>query len=242
MPLLLFAIFQIGFTAREQRRGIEAQALNLSEQLITRADGETSRIATVLDGLATSKAAADGDWRALQERYDDFAGFHPDLQGLTVRDTGTKRTLLTVGVAPAQSRLTADGMPGTRPLFVGYSRSPTCLCLVFERHSETDDGRPITLALFTDSDVFLRFLPPPGDRYAVAAFNGPKARFIARSVDQNGRFGTMSSTYLQKAVASRESGGIYRGMTLEQIGKLHGICPINTHWLDGPCSTWVQLH
>ena len=217
MPLLLFAIFQVGFAAREQRRVIEAEALNLSEQLIIRADGETGRIATVLDALATSRAAADGDWPALQERYLDFAGLQPDLKGLTVRAAGTRRALFAVGVAPAQSLLTADGSAATRPLFVGFARSPTCLCLVFERQAETDNGRSITLTLLTNSEVFVRFLPPPGDRYAVAAFNGPKARFIARSVDQNERFGTMASTYLQRAVASGKTRGIYKGMTLEQV-------------------------
>lgn len=217
VPVLLFAIFQVGFAAREQRRAVETRALNLSRELIIRADGETARIATVLDALATSTAVRRGDWRVLRERFTELAALHPDLEGLSVRDAATGRLLLSVGIDPAQSVRIADGRAATRPLFVGYARAPTCRCLMFKRSSATVEGRRITLDLLTDSTTFLRMLPPPSGQYAVSAFNGPKARFIARSVDHDQRFGTMSSTYLQAAVASGHGGGLYQGVTLEQV-------------------------
>ncbi len=217
VPLLLFAIFQIGFAAREQRRAVEARALNLSQQLIIRTDGETNRIATILDALATSQALEDGNWRALGKRYGEFAGLHRDLRGFRVRDLYSERTLLQAGVAPAQSILTADGRAATRPLFVGFARSSACRCLMFERSAMTGDGRRVIIDLLTDSDVFYKLLPPAGEQNAAAAINGPRARFIARNVDQDRRFAAMSSSYLQKAVASGLSEGIYKGFTLEQV-------------------------
>ena len=217
MPLLLFATFQIGFAAREQRRAIEARALNLSEQLIIRADGETKRINAVLDALGTAQAVSDGDWASLRERYLDFVGLYPDLRGLTVEDVATGRTLLTVGLTPVRPIVVADGRTAVRPLFVGYARFPACKCLIFERIGSTDAGRRVALSMITDSALFLEMLPPSSEQVAVSAFNGPKARFIARSMDNDRRFGNMSSTYLQKAVASGETKGIYRGVTLEQV-------------------------
>ena len=217
MPLLLFAVFQIGFAAREQRRAVEARALSLSQQLVIQADGETNRIATLLDALATSQAMEEGDWNALGERYQEFAALHPDLRGFVVRDSTSRRTLLTVGVSPKEAILTADGRAATRPLFVGFARSSSCRCLMFERASATGTNRRITIDLLTDADIFHSMLPRPGGQYAVIAYAGPKARFIARSVDHPGRFGAMSSTYLQEAVASGKGSGVYRGFTLEQV-------------------------
>jgi signal transduction histidine kinase len=217
MPLLLFAIFQIGFSAREQRRVIEARALNLSEQIIIRADGETSRIATVLDALGTAQALRESDWTSLGNRFLDFQALYPDLEGLTVKELATGRTVLTVGLGPATVLQIADGRAASRPRFVGYARVPGCKCLLFERLGRTDTGRSVILSIATNSALFLEMLPPVSEQVAAAALNGPKARFIARNVDHDGRFSTMSSTYLQKAVAPGEDRGFYRGVTLEQV-------------------------
>lgn len=217
MPLVLFAIFQIGFSAREQRRVIEARALNLSEQIIIRADGETSRIATVLDALATAQATRESDWTSLRDRFGVFQALYPNLRGLTVKELATGRTVLTVGLGSATALRIADGRAAIRPQFVGYARLPACKCLLFERLGGTSSGRSLILSMVTDSEIFLKMLPSIREQLAVAALNDPKARFIARSVDHERRFSTMSSTYLQRAVASGEDRGIYRGVTLEQV-------------------------
>ena len=38
LPLLLFVIFQVGYSAREQRRSVESRALALSEAIIPGSD------------------------------------------------------------------------------------------------------------------------------------------------------------------------------------------------------------
>ncbi len=217
VPLLLFAIFQFGFAAREQRRAVEGRALALSQLLISQAEGKAGRIEVLLASLATSRAVADGDWPALRKRFQGFVHLYPDLRGITVTDLARGQTLLSLGVAPTNAIFVADARTTGRPLFVGYARSSECRCMLFEQSSQTNGGKRIILSVLTDSDVFRKMLPRPDAQYAAVAINGPEARFIARSIDHERRFGALSSTYLQQAVLSGAASGIYRGHTLEGV-------------------------
>lgn len=217
VPLLLFAIFQFGFAAREQRRAVEGRALALSQLLISQADGEAGRIEVLLGALATSRAVADGDWPALRKRFQGFADLAPGLRGFTVRDLASGQTLLSQGIVPANRISIADARTATRARFVGYAPSSACRCLLFEQPGQTDGGKRIILSVITDSEVFRKMLPRPDGQYAAVAINGPKARFIARSIDHERRFGTLASTFLQQAVRSGAASGIYQGHTLEGV-------------------------
>ncbi len=215
VPLLLFAIFQVGFAAREQRQEVEARALNVADRLILAADVEAARYATLLDALATSGTLRGGDWEALVQRFAEYQPLNPDLRGMTVEDA-SGAVVASSGLPVERETVVADGQTASRPLFTGYVRTGDCRCLMFERSAVTDDGQPLVITLLTDSSIFARLLPSTDD-YATTALTGPKARFIARSVDDEGRFGTMASTYLQEAVATGKDVGIYRGRTLEGI-------------------------
>jgi signal transduction histidine kinase len=213
VPLVLFAIFQAGFTAREQRRTIEARALSVADKLILAADAETVRHATLLDALATSRGLREKDWTQLARRFGEFQAFNPDLRGLAV-ETERGEVVASTGLPIVRATMVADGVAASRPLFTGYVRTGSCRCLMFERTAVADDGQRLVVTMLTDSDQFLRLMPPQAE-YAVAALAGPKAHFIARNVEQDRRFGAPSSTFLQKAVASGNDQGIYRGTTLE---------------------------
>ncbi len=216
VPLLLFVTFQIGFAAREQRRTLEAQAASTAERVMVAADGETMRITTILDALATASVLRDGGIGELERRFDEFRTIHPDLRGLSVGDAaGTE--LASFGLPQGSITRTIDGRGAARPLFVGFARSGDCLCLLFERPSKTATGASVVLVLQTDSRSFLRLMPPSDGQFTVAALLGPKARFIARSLNHQERFGQLGSTFVQSAIRSGKAGGLYRGTTLEGV-------------------------
>jgi signal transduction histidine kinase/CheY-like chemotaxis protein len=62
---------------------------------------------------------------------------------------------------------------------------------------------------------FVALLPPANGRYAVSSVVTDEATFVARSLAQSERVGTLGSKYLRAAVAGRRSSGTYRGFTLE---------------------------
>jgi signal transduction histidine kinase/ActR/RegA family two-component response regulator len=215
VPLVLFVIFQAGFTAQEQRRTTEARASAKAEQLIAAADGEVARIATILQVLATTRAVREGDWPRLSARFGELASFNTDMKGLEVRRRNETGPFLRAGIRADRVTRIADGSASSRPLFVGYARGAGCLCLMFEQTTSDRNGTPYVITLLTDSTVFLRLLPPTGKQFEVSAFNGPRARFIARTIGNEQRFGMIGSRYLQHAVFSGRMTGIYRGVTLE---------------------------
>ncbi|MBB6123726.1 response regulator [Sphingobium subterraneum] len=213
VPLVLFVIFQAGFAAQEKRRTTEAQARAKAEQLIAAADGEFGRIATILQVLATANATKTDNWPRLAARFDELAAFNTDMRGLSVRRPD--ELMLETGAQPKRLTRIADGRNAMRPVFVGYARGDGCLCLMFELATTDAVGKPLLFTLLTDSTLFLRLLPHTGESYEVSAFNGPRGRFIARSLDNERRFGSLGSTYLRQAVFSGRKGGLYRGLTLE---------------------------
>ena len=148
VPLLLFLIFQIGFTAREQRRATEAQALNKAEQLIGDADGEVVRITTVLEALATSSATRDGDWAQLKARFAQLAALNPDVKGLEV--SGSDGSLfLEAGARIDRAAFVAEGGQAPRPKFVGFARAGSCRCLIFQQAASDHAGAHYVFTLLT---------------------------------------------------------------------------------------------
>ena len=214
VPLLLFATFQIGYSAREQRRVLEARALSDSEAAIIKSNGEVMRLQTVLDGLGTSIAIRRGDWAGLTARAREWSALNADLAGIEVRDAATGARLAGTGIAPGRFERIASQGGAARARFVGYARLADCDCLVFERGATTVSGRALVVLMLTRSETFLKLLPPR-DTYDVSALVGPNGRFIARTRDHGMRFGTPASTYVRRAVVGGMGSGVYRGVTLD---------------------------
>jgi signal transduction histidine kinase len=249
VPLLLFLIFQVGFTAREQRRATEAQALNKAEQLIGTADGEVARVTTVLEALATSAATRDGNWGQLATRFAQLAALNSDVKGLEVSGSDG-RLLLSAGAVMDRATFVADGGQAAHPLFVGFARAGSCRCLAFQQAARGRTGTRHVFTLLMDSDVFLRLLPSNGKRFEVSAFNGPDGRFIARTLDNDRRFGAFGSRYLLRAVHSGKMEGIYRGFTLEGFENYTAYArsprtgwtahvAINSSYIDAPARQFI---
>jgi signal transduction histidine kinase len=214
VPLLLFAIFQLGYAAREQGRLLEATALSQSEAVILRADGEVKRLTNLLDALATSSGLRRGDWNSLREREVEMVGLNPDVARIEVRDSESGEVVVGDGVPAGKVVRVVDARPAPRTRFIGYSKADSCHCILFERAARTSAGRALVMTMAVRSDTFQALLPPRSD-YEVSALNGADGRFLARTLNHDGRFATLGSTYLRAAVKSGEQNGIYRGRTLE---------------------------
>lgn len=216
VPLLLFATFQLGYSALDQRRVLEARALSESEAVILRADGEVKRVATLLDALATSVLLRRADWTAFKARETELAVLNPDVKGVEVRDSATGALLF--GNGPPSGRVVRERGPQkeARVRFVGHETSASCQCLLFERGAMTASGRALVVTLAVSSDTFMRLLPPTS-KYEVSALSGPSGRFIARTLNHEERFAAPGSTFLRAAVAGGEMSGVYRGRTLEGL-------------------------
>ncbi|WP_300974884.1 ATP-binding protein [Sphingomonas sp. LHG3406-1] len=214
VPLLLFLIFEFGYTAREQRKAIEGRALARSETVILKADGEIRRLSTVLDALASSGVLKQSEWQAFRARAAEIVGLNPDVERIEVRDRRTGELLVADGSDPGRIERIAVASTAERARFVGYAVSPTCHCLVLERGSATAEGRPLVLTLYSQSAIFVNMMPPR-DAFEVSALVGPQGRFIARTLDHEGRFSSLSSTYVRQAITEGNPNGIYAGRTLE---------------------------
>ena len=215
VPLLLFSIFQIGYSAREQRRVLEATALSDTKAVILRADGEVLRLQTLLDAMGTSAVLERGDFAAFRARVTRFFVLHKDVVAIEVRDARSGALLSASGRVDGQRLRAADGPPSMQTRFVGYATSPACRCLMFER-TGVSGGRPVTLILLSRSETFVALLPPPRD-FEVSALVGPKGRFLARTLKHDERFAQLSSQFVRDAVTSGKVSGLYRGRTLEGL-------------------------
>ena len=123
VPVLLFAIFQVGFAAREQRQELEARALNVAGKLVLAADAETVRYGTLLDTLATSRGLREQDWPRLAERFAELQKLNPDLRGLTIKD-GKEAVVTRTGLPIERATVVGDGTTASRPMFTRFR--PRC--------------------------------------------------------------------------------------------------------------------
>jgi signal transduction histidine kinase/CheY-like chemotaxis protein len=216
IPLLLFAVFQSGFAARDERRAIEARSLAQARSVIVASDAIIARTIGGIEALSTIQALPRGDVAGAYGRARAIAALNPNwvtVELTRVRD-GTilfdlRRPLGAGMLATAPRPAPADTLVG--PV---VRDGAGCPCVTVERAAPGPDGGYVISVLLA-ADPFLRLLPSRGRQYEVSALVTPDGRFIARTVDQAKRVGTLASRSVRTALASGEPSGIYRGQTLE---------------------------
>ena len=214
-PLLLFLVFQAGFQAREQRRVIEAQALSKSQSISIAADGEVRRIQSELDALATAQSLRAGDIDGFRDRATELGQLFAGWRGIELVDRDTGKVLLTIGAAGRTFKRVESSPAGVTGRLAGFVRGPGCPCLLFDRVAHGPSGERWDVHAIVATARLNALLPPAKGHYEVSALVGPYGRFIARSLNNDERFGNLGSTYLRRVVFSGKSSGIYRGRTLE---------------------------
>ena len=246
IPILMFIVFQTGFSAREQKRVVEASAIAKSESIIASADATLARTVGAIEALATIEALPNGDIAGAYQRAAQIRALNPDWITVTLTQVsdGTEwfdlRRPLGAGMLAATPPRVPQGTETGRIIRDGRG----CPCVVVERKTSGPAGGYI-LAVLLSTKPFERLLPKLEGEYSVSAIVTGKGRFIARSLHQDERVGTPGSKYLRAAVAGGEPRGIYRGVTLEGFenysaytrSRLTGWSAhvaLGTHYLDDP--------
>ena len=217
LPLLLFLIFQAGFSARDQRRNLESEALVRSEVATAAADAVVERSLGAMNALATAPVLRDGDLARAYDRARDIAGDNQDWVSVTLLRRRDGAILFDLRQPFSATPARGDGPVEPRP--IGLSAidrdSPGCPCVVLDRLAGGRDDNDDVLQVRLSTRPFEQLLPPPDTAFEVSALVTQDGRFIARSLKQSERVGRSSSKYVRQAVASDKRSGIYRGTTLE---------------------------
>ena len=215
VPLLLFLVLRTGFSAQEQRRSIESSALAKSESITMAVEGEFKRHYAALGALATARSLRAGDLDEFRSRAAELIKLNEGWVAVSLIDLRDGRTLADVAGAPRKIDLVARAPAGSGPHFAGFARGPACPCIVFEAAAAGPPDSRWAVRLLVSNDAMEAFLPPPRGQYEVSALITSEGRFIARSLDPERRFGTLSSASVRTAIGSGRMRGIYRGVTLE---------------------------
>ena len=252
IPILMFVVVQTGFSAREERRAVEARAMAKSETVIASSDATLARSIGAIEVLATIQALPRGDIAGFYQRAMQIRALNPDwvTVKLTQVSDGTEwfdlRRPLGAGVLAARPPHVPERTEAGRIERAGSG----CPCVVIERKTPGPDGGYV-LSVLMSTKAFERLLPPPGSEYPVSAIVTGKGRFIARSLAQDERAGTFGSKYLQAAALSGEPMGQYRGFTLEGLenytaftrSRLTGWSAhiaLDSHYVDRPAQVAIR--
>jgi len=217
LPLLLFVIFQVGYSAREQRRSVESRALARSEAIILGSDAQVGRQTAAIDALATAHSIRSGDLAEFRDRAKELARLSGGWRGVELIDPASGKALVSVGSTMADIKRASPAPDGPHAAFTGFAIGPGCGCLVFEGFTSPLAGRALLLRVFIADEPFRKLLPPSDSEYPVSGIVDPKGQFIARSLNSAGLLGMPGSESLRAGVASGKHQGIYRGVTLEGL-------------------------
>ena len=214
VPMLLFLVFQSGFSAREERRSIEAKAQSTADTTIAAADAVLARAIGALDALSTSDSLRIGDIPSAYRRAREVAALNAEWASVELIDARTGTSLFDLR-RPLAARpvMAANKAIGTVDLQTVEREGAGCPCVAVER-SARGPGAGYVLRVLLSTKPFERLLPPRR-AYEVSAIANRDGIFVARSLDQAKRVGRPASTYLRAAVAGGKPSGIYRGITLE---------------------------
>jgi signal transduction histidine kinase len=229
LPLIIFVAIQVAFSAREQRRVVEGEAVASAEKLIGAADAQLSRTLGALDALATVPAFAQGDLRFAYSRARDIASLNPDWVTVTLTDLDSgreifdlRRPLDSAGPSPG-----AVGRPPANPprrAFVGDvgGAGRGCPCALAHRFIRGPGGHLHLLTAVVDPRPFQNLVAAEASDMRVVAIVDRKGDFVGRSIDFKERLGTQSSEYVRLAIATGRGNGIYPGTTLEGFANYTG--------------------
>ena len=213
LPFFLFMSFRYAFDSQNQQRALQRQAYTDSQLIMARSDAVLSEALAVSKAFAVDEAIRSGNAQTAVSQVRDLLAASARFSGAALDDNQSK------------SRLFAESAPGpvAGPFLasgtyqVTLVKTATCHCVVVSRGLVDRVGSAHTLHLYIPNTTFLRLLPAARGQYEVSAIADRDGVFIARSLKDKDRFGTLGSTYLRRASASLARQGNYSGTTLEGV-------------------------
>ncbi|MCY7280914.1 MAG: response regulator [Sphingomonas bacterium] len=213
LPLFLFGSFYFAFQAQNREREVERNARADAQLVIARSDGLLRESLAASQGLATTGAIAATDIALAATRAEEFRRNNQGWVEVALDDNGRRARLFDLGqTSPAGPFLE----PGQMRL--GLRREGDCRCVVISRGLASVDGRGRTLHIALSNASFFRLMPRAHGEYEVSALADERGHFVARSIDDTGRFATPGSIDLRRAARYPAQIGFYRGTTLEGTG------------------------
>ncbi|WP_309601415.1 ATP-binding protein [Sphingomonas sp.] len=213
LPFFLFMSFRYAFVAQNEQRELQRRAYTDSQLIIARSDAVLSEALAVSKAFAVDEAIRSGNARTAVTQVRDLLAASTRFSGAALDDNQSQRRLFAEAGAGAVTGPYL--LPGAYR--VTLVKTPTCHCVVVSRGLVDSSGNPQTLHLYIPNTTFLRLLPVAQNQYAVSAIADRQGVFIARSLMDNERFGTIGSPHLRRASAALTRQGNYSGKTLEGV-------------------------
>ncbi len=207
---------------RRERESVERSARGAAETVLARAD---SKVAEQLAGarvLANAQAIELRDWATAEFRARRLMSQLPDWRSVALADADGH--VLFDTRAP---RRTALPPPGPNAVGGVEPRGTGCACILIQLPAIAP-GTRLVVEVAVDSFHNALMDDLPGD--VVAAIADADGRFIARSLDHQGRVGALASPSLRSAIKTGGS-GFYRGTTLEGLENY-------TAYVTSPVTGW----
>lgn len=222
LPLIILAAVQIAFSAREQRRQTEAEAVAAASILMVQSDARMSRTLGALDALATVPSFTDGNLQRAYARTRDIQRLNPDWVSVRFVEAGSGLELFDLRRPfgpPRRDPATSRSLPPsllTRSAAGDMGGSgPGCPCIQAHRLIRGPEGQVYALTALVDPGPTQKLALAAGGPQRIVAIADRRGNFVARSTGFAEKVGTPGSTYLRKAVARGGDSGIYSGTTLE---------------------------
>ena len=213
LPFFLFMSFRYAFEAQNGQRALQRQAYTDSQLVIARSDAILSEALAVSKAFAVDQAIRSGNAQTAVSQVRDLLAASARFSGAALDDNVSRDRLFGEGSADplAGPFLT----PGAYQ--VTLVKTATCHCIVVSRGLIDRAGTPRTLHLFIPNSTFLRLLPVAREQYEVSAIADRDGHFVARSLNDFKRFGTIGSPSLRRASLMPAKQGSYSGATLEGV-------------------------
>ena len=134
IPLLLFVVFQAGFSAREERRAIESRSLAEARSIIVSSESAIARTVGALDALSTIQALRTGNVEAAYRRAREIASFNPNWVSVELARVDDGAILFDLR-RPFDARAASLGKRAPGPLRLGaiVPAGAGCPCIAITR-------------------------------------------------------------------------------------------------------------
>jgi signal transduction histidine kinase len=231
VPLLLLAIFYVAFQLREINLASETRTVNRAEAYIAQLDASLAEDLGALAVLAGSQSIRSSDIQEGRNRAIAAMADFPRWKNVILTDaTSREEVWQTAGPdakTPARRSLLAFANRKTVAEVGGIGENHECVCVPLHRHIANSD---LILTVERDITEFQEILKSESGAEETAALVDREGLFIARTKEQNTRFGTPATQYVRKAVAQGGS-GVYSGITYEGMSN-------RTAYVTSPISKW----
>ncbi len=210
LPLFMFVSFYFAFDAQNRQRALKRNAHSDARLLIAKADGMLREAIGTSRSLAATDAIASSDVALARTRAERFRRDNPNWIEVALDDNRRGVRLLDLGIPSSIGPLLAPGKT-----LMSLRRQGKCRCILISRGLIARDGSPRTLHVALSNEPFFKLMPRAYGDYEVSGLVNARGAFVARSIDNDGRFDTLASTSLRRSLGSPNTDGMYSSLTLE---------------------------